>query len=535
MSNRDISKGASLPLVSVGIPTYNRPEGLRRTLSCITAQTYQNLEIIISDNCSPSSDTEAVVRGFMAQDPRISYFKQPVNSGPWSNFLFVLKKSRGEYFMWAADDDEWEADFVTRCLSGMSDVGSVMCEFETVFRAKGLVENNPLPRLGETGSTFSDASEFLSLMQPTLVYGLHRRSDIQFALVESAFDFYDCYFVLRLILTSGVRTIRGVSYRAGVDSPEYRVKTADEASGRLKYLPFARRVMWLFWVSKKLALREKIILSARFFRLLLSLVAHHERRTRPRFTFVIERVLGGGMSFVKSFLNKASGFLRELRGGNALARLSYAQSGEDLIVDFIFRALRLECPSYLDIGAHHPTHFSNTYFFYTKGASGVTVEPDPTLHRQLRNKRPKDVHLNVGVGEASAPSLPFYVMSTKTLNTFSKEEAERYQATGMHRIEEILNVSVVSISEVLDMHFPDKSPDFISVDVEGLDSQIIRSIDFSRCRPSVVCVETLTFSENRTETKVSEIIDYMCSQGYFVYADTYINSIFVDREKWAAR
>ena len=86
----------NLPLVSVGIPTYNRPEGLRRTLDCITKQTYSNLEIIVSDNASPQTETEAVVRSFMVNDSRISYFRQPTNIGATNNFWFVLKKSIGE-------------------------------------------------------------------------------------------------------------------------------------------------------------------------------------------------------------------------------------------------------------------------------------------------------------------------------------------------------------------------------------------------------------------------------------------------------
>ena len=70
-----------LPLVSVGIPTYNRPEGLRRTLECITGQTYKDLEIIVSDNCSPGPETEAIAREFMAKDSRIQYFHQEENKG----------------------------------------------------------------------------------------------------------------------------------------------------------------------------------------------------------------------------------------------------------------------------------------------------------------------------------------------------------------------------------------------------------------------------------------------------------------------
>ena len=109
------------PLVSVGIPTYNRPEGLRKTLECITGQTYQNLEIIISDNCSPSRETETVVQEFMGKDSRIQYFRQEENKGPTFNFQFVLEMATGEYFMWAADDDIFETFFIKRCLNEMGD------------------------------------------------------------------------------------------------------------------------------------------------------------------------------------------------------------------------------------------------------------------------------------------------------------------------------------------------------------------------------------------------------------------------------
>lgn len=103
-------------LVSVGIPTYNRPEGLRRTLECITAQTYKNLEIIISDNASPGIDTEVIVREFMAIDKRIKYYKQQDNKGLTYNFNFVLEKATGDFFMWAADDDEWDNSYIYECL-----------------------------------------------------------------------------------------------------------------------------------------------------------------------------------------------------------------------------------------------------------------------------------------------------------------------------------------------------------------------------------------------------------------------------------
>jgi glycosyltransferase domain-containing protein len=124
------------PLITVGIPTYNRHQSLRRTLECITGQTYQNLEIIVSDNCSDGQDTETLVREFMKKDRRIQYFRWDSHQGPYINFNFILGKSTSEYFMWAADDDEWEPQFISRLLVFLlqnPDVSVVMSGVTRIF------------------------------------------------------------------------------------------------------------------------------------------------------------------------------------------------------------------------------------------------------------------------------------------------------------------------------------------------------------------------------------------------------------------
>lgn len=111
------------PLVSVGMPTYNRPHSLRRALECMTKQTYSNLEIVISDNCSPNGETDAVVKEFSELDSRIIFYKQKENVGIARNFNAVLEKATGEYFMWAADDDEWEDNFIELCVTELNRLG----------------------------------------------------------------------------------------------------------------------------------------------------------------------------------------------------------------------------------------------------------------------------------------------------------------------------------------------------------------------------------------------------------------------------
>lgn len=102
------------PLVTVGIICYNRTEGFKNTLKCITGQTYKNLEIIISQDFHDTIDFTEVATS--AGDNRVTFVKQTKRLSMYNNFLFVLEKASGEYFMWAADDDWWAPDFIEKVM-----------------------------------------------------------------------------------------------------------------------------------------------------------------------------------------------------------------------------------------------------------------------------------------------------------------------------------------------------------------------------------------------------------------------------------
>ena len=209
---------------------------------------------------------------------------------------------------------------------------------------------------------------------------------------------------------------------------------------------------------------------------------------------------------------------------------SYSQCGEDLIVRYIFDVLRLPEPTYLDIGAHHPSHLSNTFIFYQNGSTGVNIEPDPQLFSYIKECRPRDINLNIGVSDQK-DILDFYVMSSSTLNTFSLEEAKKAESTKV-KIDKTLQIAVEPVNDILIEHFSDAPPDFLSLDVEGLDFAILQSFDFLRWRPKVICVETITYSEKRDGQKIKKIEQLLTEKGYFSYADTHINTIFVDSAIW---
>jgi FkbM family methyltransferase len=231
------------------------------------------------------------------------------------------------------------------------------------------------------------------------------------------------------------------------------------------------------------------------------------------------------------FARRVAGWLRRKAG--VYYKPSWSGCGEDLIVAFVLNTLGIPLPRYLDLGAHHPYYLNNTYLFYRRGARGVNIEADPALAARLQRARPRDVTVNVGVGPTPG-ALEFYVMSVPTLNTFSAEEAKRYCNEGGHRIERSLVVEVRTFAQLVEAHC-DGVPDFVTLDVEGLDLPIVRTIDFTRYRPLVFCVETLSYSESGQGQRIDEIDELMNRAGYLRYADTHINTIYVDEARWRRR
>lgn len=213
---------------------------------------------------------------------------------------------------------------------------------------------------------------------------------------------------------------------------------------------------------------------------------------------------------------------------------SFSQTGEDLIVNFIKDAIHLKDFSYLDLGANHPLKYSNTAFFYKMGYSGVCVEADPLLCKKFKSLRPKDKVLNIGVGIHDQKSMEFFVMTSSTLNTFSEKEALRYSSYGNEKIEEKIKVDVKTVNNIISENF-ESYPNFISLDVEGLDYEIIKSLNFKKFPSQILCIETLSYTQNKKERKIKEIIDAVIDNGYMLFADTYINSIFVKKTVWENR
>ncbi|PKL51069.1 MAG: hypothetical protein CVV39_00555 [Planctomycetes bacterium HGW-Planctomycetes-1] len=252
------------PLVSIGIVTYDRPEGLRTTLECITGQSYKNLEIIVSNDCSPTKKTEEVVREFMERDQRIKYYYQKKNITAFLNYAFVLEKATGEFFMWADDDNEWDKYFIEKCISKFGNYSTVMCKARTFFCETGKVLEGELPDLSPEYGVFKNACTNILEPSTAYYYGLHKRSDILWYLEMGGFDFFDCFLGTKLILDgNGIFLIRDYAgYQSNVVGTErYCYKPYNPQPNRcFEYKPFIQANFKLIAGSSKLSYIQKLIL-----------------------------------------------------------------------------------------------------------------------------------------------------------------------------------------------------------------------------------------------------------------------------------
>ncbi len=212
---------------------------------------------------------------------------------------------------------------------------------------------------------------------------------------------------------------------------------------------------------------------------------------------------------------------REVFSGRA--ELAYAQHGEDGVLAGLFEG---EPPGfYVDVGAHHPTRLSNTANLYRAGWHGLDVDARPGTARLFQQYRPRDKALEVGVG-GKAGTLPFFIFADDALNTFSADWAKMQAETNGRKIVRVVDVPVMTLAELLNAYVPaSQRIDLMSVDVEGLDLEVLQSNDWERFRPRVVVAEDFGIP---TLDRIGEspIVQFLGSKGYVPVAKTTVSVFF---------
>lgn len=203
---------------------------------------------------------------------------------------------------------------------------------------------------------------------------------------------------------------------------------------------------------------------------------------------------------------------------------SYSQDGEDMILKAIYEHKKEYNGFFVDVGAHHPVRYSNTNYFYKRGWKGINIEPTPSAIGAFNTFRKRDVNLNIGIGPEKT-KLKFYCFNEPALNSFSEEVSKRIDRESVkYKIIKELDIDVFPLSDVFDKYLPENTPiDFLSIDVEGLDYQVLLSNNWEKYKPAVILIEE---NVDVDKLKDSPIYAFLKGKGYSFFAKTLRTCIY---------
>lgn len=206
------------PLVSIGIPTYNRPEGLINTLKSIINQTYKNIEIIVSDNASTDKRNIDVIKKYAKKYKRIQPYFQIENKGALFNFKYVLSKAKGNYFMLAADDDTISHNFIDEAVKYFQNNTKYSVVSATPYAVNGDTKKRIYGVTIENKLSIFRAINSYNYMLVSYFYGLIRISDLLKIKIENRFA-EDRYVDASLAFLGKIKTLPNCGlYRGPGDS-----------------------------------------------------------------------------------------------------------------------------------------------------------------------------------------------------------------------------------------------------------------------------------------------------------------------------
>lgn len=223
------------PLVSIGMPTYNRASDMRRALQSVLAQDYTNLELVISDNAS-TDETQALCEEFARQDSRIRYTRQAVNRGAAANFEEVVYQARGEFYLWLGDDDWIDPAYVSQCVAFFQAhpeytlVGGVA----KYFNAGGWHHNEDAMTLDQEDSAKRVVTYYRRVAENGIFYGLMRREQLMQLPLRNTLG-GDWLLVASMAACGRVKTLEDVAVHRAMGGTSDSLESVVRNSGLSKF------------------------------------------------------------------------------------------------------------------------------------------------------------------------------------------------------------------------------------------------------------------------------------------------------------
>ena len=206
------------------------------------------------------------------------------------------------------------------------------------------------------------------------------------------------------------------------------------------------------------------------------------------------------------------------------ARLYFGQTGEDVIIQKLLK--EKHNPYYVDVGCNHPISLSNTFGLYLQGGKGICVDANRDMTEIYKRVRPRDVVLNTLVSD-SETTVDFYMTSNHSMNSASPEFALKMDQDEIHTVQ----METRTLSSLLEEHLPKgQEIDLLSIDVEGLDFEVLSSLDFDQYRPKVIVVEIHGLDISSVQQDENPVVSFLKDRNYTLKYYATMNAYFLRQD-----
>ncbi len=224
--------------------------------------------------------------------------------------------------------------------------------------------------------------------------------------------------------------------------------------------------------------------------------------------------------FLKKIINKKFSFYNNSLYG--FHKIFFSQEGEDILLKHLFQYKKNGF--YIDVGAHHPQKHSNTYLLYLQGWKGINIEAMPEAIHAFEKIRPNDINLNFAVSEENK-EIEFHILNAKEMNTANSNLLNQYLKNPEYYVEKTIKIRSERLEKILDKYLPhNQEIDILSIDVEGLDLEVLKSNNWNKYRPQIILIEEHISSIEQCLN--SHISIFLKEKGYSLKMRTFNTSFY---------
>lgn len=204
-----------------------------------------------------------------------------------------------------------------------------------------------------------------------------------------------------------------------------------------------------------------------------------------------------------------------------IKKKTYSMDGEDLFIDNFFKN---KTGLYVDVGAYHPLELSNTYLLYKRKWKGINIDINSFSIEYFDFLRPNDINLNLGVARKNSTKMIYFQKNKSPLNTLNLMHAKKIFSNTFKQ----KKIKTKTLTNILDKtKFKRKEIDFLNIDTEGSDLEVLKSLDFKKYKPKLICVELIDhFGPDQKKIKKHKIYKFLKDKKYKLVWSGYFSHIF---------